>query len=121
MFHLLRSKSGRYDPGRVPAIWSESIFLFAQLECLFTALSDQRDLVFDSGTVDCTNGLDLPAGLVTRLHIVATNNEFRIPVHNEIGIVAGKDKLPPSLRGPHFADNLWAGWLSSTVRSAVAC
>ena len=80
----------------------ESVLLLAEFERFFAALGYRRDLLSDAHVVDRASSLDLATGLITRPHVVATDYQFRVAVHNEIGIVTREHQLTTALGFPYL-------------------
>src|SRR5207237_10407113 len=84
------------------------IFLLAKLKASLATYCHRRDLIFDADVIDRSRGFNLPTGLVTSFHIIAANYKLRVTVYDEVGVVAGENKLAVALCLPYLPHNLRA-------------
>jgi non-heme chloroperoxidase len=84
--------------------WEQTVFLIPQLERFDTAFHHFGDFAVDFRYVDRTHALDLAARLRRRRPVVAADDELRVAVDDEIGIVARENNLPLQIAK---TDNGW--------------
>lgn len=83
----------------------ESILFPAQTERAFATFHDALDCLARIGNVDCPFALDRASGFITSGTIPKPRHQFRVAIHDKVGVVAGKYNLPKSLCFPQLLNN----------------
>jgi hypothetical protein len=90
-------------PQRAPL---KSVFIPPQFECFLATFSDSGYLVLNDFRIYCSSALYLAASLVSGFHVIATDHQLCIAIHNKVRVVARKDQLASFLCLPYLFNDL---------------